>query len=168
MACVADIGEALLTIRAQSLTGHDLLAKVGLALLDTLGEALLLGLVDLGRDGGAEVVRGSLGFFLFGAGLGAGLRALVASQVAAELALAAAAVVEPDGIGCLAGEDERLAPDSVCRYARLQVASCRHPIGETGFEQPLLTDNGSSGSRDGRRHNGRGLDHGCCVQRDAR
>lgn len=93
----------MLTIGAHDLGGHDLLAKVGFALLDAHGEALLLGLVDSGLDSGAQVLRRGLGLLLLGLGLGAGLRALVAPQVAAELALAATAEVEVDGVGYIGG-----------------------------------------------------------------
>lgn len=88
----------LLTIRAQDLGSHDLLAEVGLAFLHALGEPFLLGLVDAGLDGGSEALRRSLGLLLLGTGLGAGLHALVTSQVAAEFGLAPTAIVEPDSV----------------------------------------------------------------------
>lgn len=92
-----DIQEwARLTIRAQHLSGHDLLIEVGFALFNTSGESLLLGLIDLGLDGISLSARRSLGLVL----LSADLSTLVSSQVAAELGLASSTVVKVDGISC--------------------------------------------------------------------
>lgn len=83
------------TVRAQHLAGIDLLIKKSLALLDAGGEAIVFGLVDLGLDSVASKARRRLGLLL----LGAGLTALVSPQIAAEVDVGAAAVVEVDGVG---------------------------------------------------------------------
>lgn len=71
------------TILAQHLARHDLLIEEGLSLLHAGRESLLLGLVDLGLDGAAQLLCGGLGFFL----LGADLLALVSSQVTTEFGI---------------------------------------------------------------------------------
>jgi hypothetical protein len=78
------------------LSSHDLLVEVSFALLNALGEAFVLGFVNLALDHISLALCRGLGFLL----LGACLAALVSSQVAAEFGLSAAAVVEPNGVGC--------------------------------------------------------------------
>lgn len=94
--CDGRIGRyAKLTILAHHLASHDLLVEVGLALLNASREALLLGLIDSELDGITLALGGSSGLLL----LGAGLSALVSSEIATEAGLRAAAVVEVDSVG---------------------------------------------------------------------
>lgn len=90
-----DGGRVELTVLAEDLAGHDLLVKVGLALLDARGEALLLGIVDEGLDGVALPLGGELGLLL----LGAGLFALVPPKATAEVGLVPALVVKVGDVG---------------------------------------------------------------------
>lgn len=82
------------TILGEHLAGHDLLVEVGLAILDTGREALVLGIIDEGLDGVALGLCGSLGLLL----LGARLATLVSPQVAAEIGVGAALEVEVGGV----------------------------------------------------------------------
>lgn len=83
-----------LTILAHHFTSHDLLVEVSFTLLNTSREALLLGLIDSLLDGIALALGGSSSLLL----LGAGLSALVSSEIATEAGLRAAAVIKVDGV----------------------------------------------------------------------
>jgi hypothetical protein len=130
---------------AKNLAGHDLLVEESLSLLNTSGEALVLGLLNLGSDGVSLALGRGCGLLL----LSTRLLALVSSQVAAELGLGAALVVEVDGVSYSQGAG----------HGQQWMARERQWLAEQHIVEGELTDNGSSNCCDGRRHHGVCLDH---------
>lgn len=85
----------MLTVTAQNLSLGDHLHKIHLHLRGLAREALLDGV----GNGGADLLALGGGVSLDLLLLGAGLATLVAAEVAAELSVAAALVVEVGGVG---------------------------------------------------------------------
>lgn len=86
---------AVLTVAGKSLALGDLLQEVGLTSFDVGREALGLGFLNGQADGLALANRLLLGLLL----LGTMLSAIVAAEIATEVGVDAALVVEVDGVG---------------------------------------------------------------------
>lgn len=84
-----------LTILAQDLTSLDLLEKVGLLLVRSGREALLLGLINHLPDSLSLGLLAQLGVFFFLTSLSPG----AAPELSPELGVIASLVVEVDGVG---------------------------------------------------------------------